>query len=432
MPMKRKRIVITGLGPVTPIGIGKEAYWKALLEGKSGVDLLGFPNFDMGQFRTRIAAQIKDFSVHDYLPVHKGDKYLGRASQFALVGAKLALEDGEIELLSREGVEGRYELNHSDPFKIGAIVGVAVENMEIMEDAYDSLLKHGGPRRISPFALPNVYTSSVASNVAERFGIRGTTYVISSACASANHAIATSYSRIQDGPEEMIFTGGSDACITPLSFGGFIALRAMSTRNDEPHKACRPFDLYRDGFVMGEGAGVIVLEELNHALKRGALIYAELIGYGMTADAYHIAEPDPTATSLSKAIELALEMGGVPPGEVDYINPHGTSTKLNDVTETKAIKKVFGDYAYQIPISSTKSMIGHLIGADGGAEAIATILTIERGVIHPTINYEFPDPECDLDYVPNEPRAKEVKTALSISAGFGGVNCVLLFKAFEP
>jgi len=429
--MRKKRIVVTGLGPVTPIGIGKEPFWRALMDGKTGVDLIDFPNFDMEQFKTRIGAQLKDFSLDDYLPFHKGDRYMGRASQFALVGAKLALEDAEIELLHREGVEGRYELNHSDPFKIGAILGVAAENMDILEGAYDNLVKHGGPRRITPFALPHVYTSSVVSNITERFGIRGTTYVVSSACASASHAIATSYTRLQDGPEEMMLTGGADACITPLSFGGFIALRAMSTRNDEPQKACRPFDLHRDGFVMGEGAGIIILEELTHALNRGAPIYTELIGYGMTADAFHIAEPDPTADSLSKAIEQALTMAEVAPEAVDYINPHGTSTKLNDATETKAIKKAFGDHAYQIPISATKSMVGHLIGAAGGVEAIASTLTIERGKIHPTLNYEFPDPDCDLDYVPDAPREKEVRTALSISAGFGGVNCVLLFKAFE-
>ncbi len=404
----------------------------ALMEGKSGVDLVEFPNFDMEQFRTRIGAQIKDLSINDHLPLHKGDRYLGRASQFALVAAKLALDDAEIELLTREDQEGRFDLNHSDSFKIGAILGVAVENMEIMEDSYNNLLKHGGPQRLSPFALPHVYTSSVASNVTERFGIRGSTYVVSSACASASHAIASSYNRIQDGPEEMILTGGADACITPLTFGGFIALRSMSTRNDEPQKASRPFDLQRDGFVMGEGAGLIILEELGHALSRGAHIYAELIGYGMTASAYHIAEPEPTPVSLSRSIELALEMGGVAPEEVDYINPHGTSTRLNDLTETKAIKKIFGDYAYQIPISSTKSMTGHLIGAAGGVEAIVTVLTIKHGLIHPTINYEFPDPECDLDYVPDGPREMEVRIVLSISAGFGGVNCVLLFKAFEP
>jgi len=430
--MQKKRIVITGLGPVTPIGIGKESYWRALMEGKTGVDLIEFPNFDMERFRTRIGAPIKDFTLHDYLPIHKGDRHLGRTSQFALVGAKLALEDAEVELLPREGVQGRYELNHSDSFKIGAIMGVATENMDVRDSSYDNLLKHGGPRRINPFALPNVYTSSVATNITERFGVRGTTYVISSACASASHAIAASYNRIQDGPEEMFLTGGSEACITPLSFGGFIALRAMSARNDEPQKACRPFDLHRDGFVMGEGAGIVIVEELNHALARGAPIYAELIGYGMTADAYHIAEPEPAATSLSKAIDLALTMGGVEHEEVDYINPHGTSTKLNDSVETKAIKKSFGDYAYQIPISATKSMTGHLLGAAGGVEAIVTALTITRGTIHPTINYEFQDPECDLDYVPDGPREKEVRTALSISAGFGGVNCVLLFKAFEP
>jgi 3-oxoacyl-[acyl-carrier-protein] synthase II len=430
--MQKKRVVVTGLGPVTPLGIGKEPYWRALMEGKTGIDVVEFPNFDMEQFKTRIGAQIKNFSLDNYLPFHKGDRHMGRASQFALVGAKIALEDAELELQPRKGIEGRYELNNSDPCKIGAILGVAVENMEIMEGSYDSLLKHGSPRRLSPFALPNVYTSSVATNVTERFGIHGTTFVVSSACASASHAIATSYNRIQNGPEEMMLTGGSDACITPLTFGGFIALRAMSTRNDEPLKACRPFDMRRDGFVMGEGAGIILLEEMNHALKRGASIYAELIGCGMTADAFHIAEPDPTAISLSKAISQALVMGGIEPKDIDYINPHGTSTPLNDTTETKAIKKVFGDYAYQIPISATKSMVGHLLGAAGGVEAIVITLTMKHGMIHPTINYEFPDPDCDLDYVPDGPREKTVRTALSISAGFGGVNCVLLFKAFEP
>jgi 3-oxoacyl-[acyl-carrier-protein] synthase II len=430
--MQKKRVVITGLGPVTSIGIGKGAYWQALMAGKTGVGLIEFPNYDMAQFRTRIAAQIKAFSMHDYLPVHKADRYLGRTSQFALAAAKLALDDAAIELLPREGVEGRYDLNHSDSRKIGAIIGAGTENMDVRDYYHDILREQGSPRRISPFGLPNVYTSCIATNVTERFGIHGTTYVVSSACASASHAIATSYQRLQDGPEEMMLSGGAESCITPLVFGGFIALRAMSTRNDEPQKACRPFDLHRDGFVMAEGAGVIVLEELNHALDRGAPIYAELIGTGMSSDAYHIAEPDPTADSLSKAIEQALARGGVKPEAVDYINPHGTSTKLNDAIETKAIKKAFGDYAYRIPVSATKSMVGHLMGAAGGVEAIATVLTIKHGVIHPTINYEFPDPECDLDYVPNSPREQEVRTAMSISAGFGGVNCVLLFKSFEP
>jgi 3-oxoacyl-[acyl-carrier-protein] synthase II len=430
--MQKKRVVVTGLGPVTPIGIGKEAYWQALMEGKTGVGLIEFPNFDMAQFRTRIAAQIKEFSMHDYLPFHKADRYLGRTSQFALVAAKLAVDDAAVELKPRDGVEGRYDLNHSDARKIGAIIGAGTENMDVRDYYHDILREQGSPRRISPFGLPNVYTSCIATNVTERFGIHGTTYVVSSACASASHAIATSYQRLQDGPEEMMLSGGAESCITPLVFGGFIALRAMSTRNDEPQKACRPFDLHRDGFVMAEGAGVMMLEELNHALDRGAPIYAELVGTGMSSDAFHIAEPDPTADSLCKAMEQALARGGVKPESVDYINPHGTSTKLNDAIETKAIKKVFGDYAYQIPVSATKSMVGHLMGAAGGVEAIATVLTIKQGVIHPTINYEVPDPECDLDYVPNRPREQEVRTAMSISAGFGGVNCVLLFKAFEP
>jgi 3-oxoacyl-[acyl-carrier-protein] synthase II len=430
--MQQKRIVVTGLGPVTPIGIGKEAYWGALMEGKTGVGLIEFPNFDMEQFKTRIAARIKEFSLHNYLPLHKADRYLGRTSQFALAAAKLALDDAAMELLPRQGVEGRYDLNHSDAYKVGAIVGAGTENMDVRDYYNDILVKQGSTRRISPFGLPNVYTSSIATNVTERFGIHGTTFVVSSACASASHAIATSYQRLQDGPEEMMLTGGAESCITPLVFGGFIALRAMSTRNDDPQKACRPFDLHRDGFVMSEGAGIIVLEELSHALTRGAPIYAELIGTGMSSDAYHIAEPDPTAAAVSRAIEQALAMGGVAPESVDYINPHGTSTKLNDITETRAIKNVFGDFANRIPISATKSMVGHLMGAAGGVEAIATVLTIKEGVIHPTINYEFPDPECDLDYVPDGPREQEVRTALSISAGFGGVNCCLLFKAFEP
>jgi 3-oxoacyl-[acyl-carrier-protein] synthase II len=396
------------------------------------VGLIECPNFEMEQFKTRIAARIKEFSLHNYLPLHKADRYLGRTSQFALAAAKLALDDAAMELLPRQGVEGRYDLNHSDAYKVGAIVGAGTENMDVRDYYNDILVKQGSPRRISPFGLPNVYTSSIATNVTERFGIHGTTFVVSSACASASHAIATSYQRLQDGPEEMMLTGGAESCITPLVFGGFIALRAMSTRNDDPQKACRPFDLHRDGFVMSEGAGIIVLEELSHALTRGAPIYAELIGTGMSSDAYHIAEPDPTAAAVSRAIEQALAMGGVAPESVDYINPHGTSTKLNDITETRAIKNVFGDFANRIPISATKSMVGHLMGAAGGVEAIATVLTIKEGVIHPTINYEFPDPECDLDYVPDGPREQEVRTALSISAGFGGVNCCLLFKAFEP
>jgi len=429
--MAHKRIVVTGTGPVTPVGVGKEPYWSALLAGTSGVTRVDFPNHDMEKFRTKIGARVKDFVFHDHLELHKGDRFLSKASQFAVVAAKLALEDAGFTLSLREDMEGRHVIDDVDPFKIGAVMGIGAEDFEIIEEQYRTLLQHG-PRRVSPFALPHVYTSSVVSNVTERFGIRGGTFVTSSACASASHAMATAYTRLQEGPEELMVTGGADACVTPFTFAGFMALRAMSTRNDEPHKASRPFDLNRDGFVMGEGAGVLILEELDHALRRNAPIYAELAGYGMTADAHHIAEPEPNARSLAQAIQRALDMAGVGPEQVDYINPHGTSTKLNDVTETRAIKQALGEYAYTIPISSTKSMTGHLIGAAGAVEAIATVLTMQRGTIHPTINYEVPDPDCDLDYVPEGSREKEVNVALSISAGFGGVNCVLLFKTFEP
>ena len=426
--MGRRRAVITGLGPVTPIGLGKEGFWNALLEGKSGITHVEFPGFDMQNFRTRIGAPIKDLPFDRFFPPKKGDRYLGRTSRFALVGAKMALEDAGFRL--RED-KGGFEIEGERPEEWGTILGVGSDAIEIMEATYQNLREHGSPRRISPFALPNVYASSVASLVSERFNIKGATFVVSSACASGSHAIAAAYLRLQEGQEKVFITGGADACITPLSYAGFIAMRAMSTRNDEPQRASRPFDLERDGFVMGEGAGVLILEELEHALRRGARIYAELVGYGMTADAYHIAEPDPEATSLARAIAMALDSWGIAPEEVDYINAHGTSTKLNDVAETKAIKRVFGPYAYQIPISSTKSMTGHLIGGAGGIEAIATALTISNHIIHPTINYEHPDPECDLDYVPWTPRQKEVKVALSISAGFGGVNCVLALRAFE-
>ena len=286
-------------------------------------------------------------------------------------------------------------------------------------------------RGLSPFGLPNIYLSSFTSHVAQCFTLRGTSYAVSTACASATHAMINSFVHIQAGREDLMVTGGADACLTPFVFMGFDVLRAMSTRNEEPQKACRPFDRERDGFVMGEGSGILVFEELEHARKRGAHIYGELIGFGMTADAHHLTEPDPNGEALGKAVKDALHMAEISPEEVDYINPHGTSTPLNDKVETVVIKNVFGKHAYQVPISATKSITGHLMGAAGGVEAIAVLMTLEKGMIHPTLNLEFPDPECDLDYVPNEAREKEVRIALSISAGFGGVNAAILFKKYE-
>ena len=433
----KKRVVITGVGPVTPVGIGKEAYWESLTQGKSSFRRIEFPDRDMSQYRCRIGAPIEGFDFFQYVERTKHTKYIGKTSQFAIAAAFLALKDAGIDIEKNERRKedlhekgGDYQLKGLDSFQIGVILGVGSEAMDLMEHYHERFLSRG-PRGISPFALPNIYLSAITSHVAQTFTIRGTAYAVSTACASATHAMINSFLQIQGGGEDLMITGGADSCITPYVFGGFDVIRAMSTRNDAPQKACRPFDRERDGFVMGEGSGVLVFEELDHARKRGAHIYGEIVGFGMTADAYHLTDPDPDGKALSKAIRDAIEMGGFHPEEIDYINPHGTSTPLNDKVETKAIKNIFGKQAYHIPISSSKSITGHLMGAAGGVEAISVLLAIEKGIIHPTLNYEFPDPECDLDYVPNEARKKEVKLGLSISAGFGGVNSAILIKKFE-
>ena len=437
MKNDKRRVVITGVGPISPVGIGKEAYWESLIQGRSSFRRIEFPNRDMTQYRCRIAAPIEGFDLFQYVDRIKHSKHIGRTAQFAIAAAWLALRDGGIKLEKNEqGKDGHtdqiglYQIKGMDSFQAGIILGVGVESMELVEHYHERFLSKG-VKGLSPFGLPNIYLSAITSHVAQHFSLRGTAYALSTACASATHAMGNSFLQIQKGREDLIVTGGADACITPYVFGGFDVLRAMSTRNDEPQKACRPFDRERDGFVMGEGSGVLIFEELNHARERGAHIYGEVVGFGMTADAYHITEPAPDARALCKAIKDTLEMGGVRPEEIDYINPHGTSTPLNDKVETKAIKDVFGKQAYRIPISSTKSITGHLMGAAGGVEAISVLLAIEKGIIHPTLNYESPDPECDLDYVPNEARRKEVKIALSISAGFGGVNSAILIKKCE-
>jgi 3-oxoacyl-[acyl-carrier-protein] synthase II len=391
----------------------------------------------MSPYRCQIGAPIEGFELSKYINPTKHSKRLGRTSQFAITAARLALMDADIEMEEKKEANpdrhqptGEYQLKKLDPFQIGVILGVGVEAMDLLEHFHERFLSRG-PRALSPFGLPNIYLSAITSHVTEYFTLRGTSYAVSTACASATHAMINSFLQIQGGGEDLMVTGGADACITSYVFAGFDVLRAMSTRNDHPQKASRPFDRERDGFVMGEGSGVLVFEELDHARERGAHIYGEVIGFGMTADAYHLTDPDPNGTALGKAITDALRMSGVHPEEVDYINPHGTSTPLNDRVETKTIKDVFGKQAYRIPISSTKSITGHLMGAAGGVEAISVLLAIEKGIIHPTINYEFPDPECDLDYVPNQARKKEVRIGLSISAGFGGVNSAILIKKFE-
>jgi len=433
----KKRVVITGVGPITPVGTGKEAYWKSLTEGKSSFRGVSFPGKDMGQYRCQIGAPIEGFVLSHFVERSKLSKHLGRTSQFAIAATWLALKDAGIELnrndMEKEGLAkhtGVYHPKDLDPYQIGVILGVGVEAMDLLEHFHERFLFRG-PKGISPFALPNIYLSAITSHVAQYFWIRGTSYAVSTACASATHAMINSFLQIQGGGEDIMVTGGADACITPYVFGGFDVLRAMSSRNNDPQKASRPFDRERDGFVMGEGSGVLVFEELDHAKKRGAHIYGEVIGWGMTADAYHLTDPDPDGKALGKAVKDAIEMAGIQPEEIDYINPHGTSTLLNDRVETRMIKDVFGKQAYHIPISSTKSITGHLLGAAGGVEAISVLLAIEKGIIHPTLNHEFPDPECDLDYVPNHARKKEVKLGLSISAGFGGVNSAILIRKLQ-
>lgn len=433
----KKRVVITGVGPVTPVGIGKEDYWRSLAEGKSSFRRVSFPEKDMNHYRCQIGAPIQGFDLSKYVNPTKHSKRLGRTSQFAVSAARLALIDAGIEMRikqegnpSRHQPTGEYELMGLDPFQIGVILGVGVEAMDLLEYFHERFLSRG-PRALSPFGLPNIYLSSITSHVNEYFTLRGTSYAVSTACASSTHAMINSFLQIQGGGEDVMLTGGADACITPYVFAGFDVLRAMSTRNDAPEKASRPFDRDRDGFVMGEGSGILVFEEFNHAKERGAHIYGEVIGWGMTADAYHLTDPDPEGRALGKAVRDALEMAGTPPEEVDYINPHGTSTVLNDRVETKMIKEVFGKHAYRIPISSTKSITGHMMGAAGGVEAISVIMALEKGIIHPTLNYEFPDPDCDLDYVPTHAREKEVNLGLSISAGFGGVNSAILIRKVQ-
>jgi len=422
------RVVITGMGLISPIGVRIEEFWENLLAGVSGVKRLEFPDVDMDQFRTQVAARVDDFDVCQYLPLGKEARYLGRTSKFALAVTRLALEDAGFELSFGKR---QVSINGIDPFKIGVIVGAAGGNVELLEDAVKVFIEDHGPRRGSPHTLPYYLLSAVSASVAIKFNCHGINYAVPTACSSASQAIGNSFRHLKNGWEDIIITGGADACVTPVTFGGFVALRAMSTRNHEPEKASRPFDRERDGFVMGEGAGFLVLEKLEHALKRNAPIYAEIIGFGMTSDAYHITVPEMGGQSFVKAIEMALQEAAIEPDEIDYINAHGTSTKLNDPIETRAIKKALGQRAYEIPISSTKSMIGHLLGAAGGVETIATVLSIRDGVVHPTINYEFPDPECDLDYVPNRMRKVPVKTAMSTSLGFGGFNSVLILRKYE-
>lgn len=409
-----RRVVATGLGVVAPNGIGVETFWESLVNGVSGIDRI--TRFDAGRHDTKIAAEVKGFDPLLYME-KKEVKKMDRFIHYALAGAIMAVDDAQLTVKDVERS------------RIGVLIGTGMGGIPALEETHKTLLEKG-PDRISPFFIPSIITNLASGHIAIRFGLRGPNSCVSTACASGNHAIGDSFELIRRGMADAMFAGGTEAVISPLTIGGFGAMKALSTRNDAPQRASRPFDKGRDGFVMGEGAGVLILEELNHALQRGAKIYAELKGYGMSADAYHITAPEPEGAGAIASMILALEDAGLQPEEVDYINAHGTSTQAGDASETKAIKKVFGDHAYRLAVSSIKSMTGHLLGAAGGVESVATVLTLHHGVIPPTINYDEPDPECDLDYVPNKARQTKVRVAFNNSFGFGGTNATLVFKQY--
>ncbi len=409
----KKRVVITSMGIVSPIGIGQNAYWNALKNGQSGCGNITF--FDASTYPCQIDAEVKDFQPDHFIDKKKA-KRMDRFTQFALAAAKMAMEEAHIDL------------SKVNPDRCGAILGSGIGGLTTIETEHKALLGKGC-KRVSPFLIPMLITNIAPGEIAIEYGFKGPNYSVASACASSNHAIGEALRHLRYGDADLMVAGGTEAAITPLGVAGFCQARALTfDHNNNPAKSSRPFDAKRSGFVMGEGCGVLVLETLEHAKARGAHIYGELVGYGATDDAYHITAPSPDGYAASRAMKMALEDGGVRPEEVDYINAHGTSTSLNDKTETLAIKNVFGDHAKKLAISSTKSMTGHLLGAAGAAEIIATLLTMENNLIHPTINYETPDPECDLDYVPNKARPAEVSCALSNSLGFGGHNAVIVVK----
>jgi len=410
-----RRVVITGLGLVTPVGIGVEESWRNICAGKSGIKEV--TRFDASAYASRIAGEVEGFKAEDFI-AKKQIKRMDLFIQYALAAARMAMEMAQLKVDEKLAPRS------------GSIIGVGLGGLPYIEHYHKILLKKG-PGKVSPFFVPMIITNMAAGQVAIEYNLRGVNYCTTSACASGAHAIGEGYYYIKHGLADVMVVGGAESTIAPLCFAGFCAMKALSTRNDEPEKASRPFDKERDGFVVGEGAGIMVLEDLNHALERGADIYAEIIGYGASCDAYHITAPPPEGEGTILCMENALNNAGIEPEEVDYINAHGTSTKLNDAAETKAIKAVFKEHAYKLAISSTKSMTGHLLGGAGGIESVFTVLTLHTGIIPPTINYEYPDPECDLDYVPNQARKADVKIAMSNSFGFGGTNATLVFKKFE-
>ena len=413
--MDKKRVVVTGIGMVTPLGIGVAASWDNLIAGKSGIRKI--TQFDASAFSTKIAGEVEGFNPEDYMEP-KEVKKMDRFIHLALAAATMAIKDSGLEITDRNSE------------RVGVIVGSGIGGLRTIEN-YHSVILEKGPKRITPFFIPMLVINLASGQISIRFGAKGPNTAVATACATGSHAIGDAFRIIQRGEADAMIAGGAEAVITPLGIGGFNAMKALSTRNDEPEKASRPFDAERDGFVMGEGAGILILENLEGALGRGAKIYAEVVGYGMTADAYHITSPAPNGEGAARCMKRALEDGGLKPSDVDYINAHGTSTKYGDELETSAVKAVFGEHAYKLSVSSTKSMTGHLLGAAGGVEAIFSALAMHNDVVPPTINLENPDPECDLDYVANRSRKMKVNCALTNSFGFGGTNACLLLKKLQ-
>ena len=406
-----RRVVVTGLGTVNPLAHTVPGYWSGLLAGRSGVGPI--TQFDTSAFKVHFAGEVHDWTTEGKLDA-KTARHLDRYSQFALVAAKEAIADAGIDF-SKE-----------DPFRCGSMVGSGIGGLFTWEEQHSVYLNRG-PSRISPFTIPKMIGNAGTGTISIEYGLMGPNTAVATACSTAGHAIGDAFHQIKWDHADVMISGGAEAAITPMGLGGFVACRALSQRNDDPQQASRPFDKGRDGFVLGEGAGILVLEEYEHAKKRGAKIYCEVVGSGNTADANHITAPHPEGAGASRAMTDAVREAGWNLDEVDYINAHGTSTELGDKAETLAMKKVFGPHARKLAISSTKSMVGHLLGASGGVEAIACALILKNGVIHPTINYETPDPDCDLDYVPNQPRERRVRRVLSNSFGFGGHNASLAF-----
>ena len=412
---KTRRVIITGLGAISPVGNTYQETWTSLIQGKSGVSRLTL--FDPSNYPTQIAAEVKGFDPSPYLNP-KELKHSDRFVQFAVAAAKQAVADAKLDI-TRE-----------DPHRVGVWIGTGMGGLATIEEGYRDLQRKG-PAKVRPFFIPMIICNMAPGQVSISLGAKGPNSCTVSACASSGHAIGDAYKIIQRGDADVMISGGSECAITQLGVAGFCALKALSMRNEEPQTASRPFDKTRDGFVIGEGAAMVVLEELEHARRRGATIYGEIIGYGMTGDAYHVTAPDPDGAGAAACMKMALENAGLKPEQVSYINAHGTSTPLNDKIETKAIKQVFGETAYKIPVSSTKSMTGHLLGAAGAIEFLACCLALRDQMIPPTINYHNPDPECDLDYVPNQARKGKLDVALSNSLGFGGHNVTLIVRRFQ-